>query len=76
MREFKEVVERLSNPSKDYCVAGVSLTADTAILATLQDRVNGLYLHAVETDAARGSFTIFLSTAPDREVRIGWFALG
>ena len=57
-------------------VPGVSLTADTAILATLQDRVAGLYLHAVETDAAQSSFTIFLSKASGREVRIGWFALG
>jgi hypothetical protein len=57
-------------------VSGVRLSADTAILATLQDRVTGLFLHAVETDVAKGAFTIFLSTAPDRDVRIGWFALG
>ncbi len=57
-------------------VPGVPLTADTAILATLQDRVGGLILHAVETNAAKGSFTIFLTTAADRDVRIGWFALG
>ena len=38
--------------------------------------VAGLYLHAVETDAAQSSFTVFLSKAPGREVRIGWFALG
>jgi hypothetical protein len=57
-------------------VPGVQLTADTAILATLQNRVTGLFLHAVETDVAKGSFTIFLNTAPDRDVRIGWFALG
>lgn len=62
--------------SKRVTVSGVPLTADTAILATLQNRVNGLFLHAVETDVANGSFTIFLNTAPDRDVRIGWFALG
>jgi len=62
--------------SASVTVPGVSLTADTAILATLQDRVTGLYLHAVETDAAQGSFTIFLSKAAGRQVRIGWFALG
>ena len=62
--------------SASVTVPGVSLTAETAILATLQDRVAGLYLHAVETDAAQGSFTVFLSKAPGREVRIGWFALG
>jgi len=62
--------------SASATVPGVSLTTDTAILATLQDRVAGLYLHAVETDAAQGSFTVFLSKAPGREVRIGWFALG
>jgi hypothetical protein len=57
-------------------VSGVSLTDGTTILATLQNRVTGLFLHAVETDVAKGTFTIFLSTAPDREVRIGWFAIG
>jgi hypothetical protein len=57
-------------------VSGVRLTSGTAILATLQNHVAGLVLHAVETDPAAGSFTIFLSTAPDRDVRIGWFALG
>jgi hypothetical protein len=62
--------------SASVTVPGVALTADTAILATLQDRVDGLQLHAVETDPATGSFTIFLSTAAARDVRIGWFALG
>jgi hypothetical protein len=62
--------------SASVTVSGVALTAGTAILATLQDRVNNLYLHAVETDVATGSFTIFLSTAPDRDIRIAWFALG
>jgi hypothetical protein len=62
--------------STSVTVPGVALAADTAILATLQNRVTGLYLHAVETDAAKGTFTIFLSTAADHDVRIGWFALG
>jgi hypothetical protein len=57
-------------------VSGAPLTADTAILATLQNRVTGLFLHAVETDVAKGTFTIFLNTAADRDVKIGWFALG
>lgn len=57
-------------------VPGVALTADTAILATLQNQVSGVFLHAVETDAATGSFTIFLSKVPDRDVKVGWFALG
>jgi hypothetical protein len=62
--------------SKSVTVTGVSLTAETAILATLQNRVNGLYLHAVETDAANGSLTIFLSAASDHDIRVGWLALG
>jgi hypothetical protein len=57
-------------------VDGVSLTDGTTILATLQNRLAGLFLHAVETDAARGTFTIFLNAAPDRDVKIGWFAIG
>ena len=62
--------------SKSVTLTGVPLTAGTAILATLQNRVTGLFLHAVQTDVAKGSFTIFLNTAPDREVKIGWLALG
>jgi hypothetical protein len=62
--------------SEHVTVSGVSLSGDTAILATLQNRLGGLFLHAVETDVAKGQFTIFLSAAPDRDVRIGWFALG
>jgi hypothetical protein len=62
--------------SASITVPGVALTPGTAILATLQDRVDGVFLHAVETDVAQGSFTIFLNTAPDRDLRIGWFALG
>jgi hypothetical protein len=62
--------------STSVTVTGVQLTDGTAILATLQNRVTGLFLHAVETDVTKGTFTIFLSAAPDRDVRIGWFALG
>lgn len=62
--------------SKSVSVTGVSLTAETAILATLQNRVEDLYLHAVETDVANGSLTVFLSAAPDHDIRVGWLALG
>jgi hypothetical protein len=69
-------VTRVRRGSRSVRVADVALTADTVILATLQNRQNGIYLHAVETNAAENSFTIFLSGAPERDVRIGWFALG
>jgi hypothetical protein len=62
-------------PSKQS-VTGVALTAGTAILATLQDREDVVYLHAVESDAAAGAFTIFLTAAPGSEARIAWFAVG
>lgn len=62
--------------STSVTVSGVPLTDNTTILATLQNRVTGLFLHAVETDVRKGTFSIFLNTAPDRDVRIGWFALG
>jgi hypothetical protein len=57
-------------------VTGVSQTADSAILATLQDREPGVYLHAVEIDAAAGAFTVFLTAAAPRDMLVGWFALG
>lgn len=57
-------------------VGGVPMTAATVILATLQTRVDGTYLHAVETDVGRESFTIYLTAAPSRDVTLGWFAVG
>jgi hypothetical protein len=56
--------------------AQVAAGADTVILATLQRRVPQVYLHAVETDPAAESFTIFLTAAPHVDVPIAWFALG
>jgi hypothetical protein len=38
--------------------------------------VDHAYLHAVETDPAAGSFTIWMTRAPDVDVTIGWLALG
>jgi hypothetical protein len=57
-------------------VTDVALTQDSAVLATLQNRVHGVYLHAAETDPAAGSFTIFLTAAPAQDVRVAWFAVG
>jgi hypothetical protein len=62
--------------SASAVVSGVPMTAATVILATLQSRVDGTYLHAVETDVAGESFTIYLTAAPSRDVRLGWFAVG
>jgi hypothetical protein len=62
--------------SASAVVSGVPMTSDTVILATLQTRVDGTCLHAVQTDVARGSFTIYLTAAPSRDVTLGWFALG
>lgn len=55
---------------------GVALEDGTVILATLQGREPGVYLHAVRTDQAAGSFTIFLTAAPRADLRIGWLAIG
>jgi hypothetical protein len=54
---------------------GVALLASTVILATLQSRVDKVHIQAVETDPPAGSFTIFLTAAPDVDVPIGWLAL-
>jgi hypothetical protein len=69
-------VARIRRGSASLPVTGVSLTADSAILATLQDREPGVYLHAVEIDAAAGAFTVFLTAAAPRDMLVGWFALG
>lgn len=55
---------------------GLALTEATIILATLQTLVPGVYVHAVQTDPAAGSFTIHLTSAPAAGVSIGWIALG
>jgi hypothetical protein len=55
---------------------GWALSDSTVILATLQDRVDGVHVHAVKVDPALGSFTIFLTRAAASDVRVGWFALG
>jgi len=55
---------------------GVALEESTVILATVQRRVPGVRLHAVETDPAAGSFTTFLTAAPAVEVPVAWFAVG
>jgi hypothetical protein len=54
----------------------VATAPDTVILATLQRRVPHVHLHAVETDPAAGSFTVFLTAAAPVDVPVGWFALG
>jgi hypothetical protein len=54
----------------------VALAPDSVTLATLQTHVPCVYLHAVETDPAAGSFTLFLTDRAAVDVRIGWFAIG
>lgn len=55
---------------------GVTLSDATIVLATLQTRVPGVYVHAVQADPAAESFTIYLTRAPGTSVSIGWIALG
>jgi hypothetical protein len=55
---------------------GLELGDATVILATLQSPVAKVHVHAVEVDAAAGSFTIFLTGTPGIDVKIGWLALG
>jgi hypothetical protein len=55
---------------------GVPVGSDTVILATLQRRIPHICLHAVQTEPAAGSFTIFLTAAPHMDVPVGWLALG
>lgn len=55
---------------------GLVLGDRTVILATLQTPVAETHVHAVEVDAASGSFTIFLTRSAGIDVKIGWLALG
>ena len=69
-------VVRIRRGSRSATVTGVQLTSATAILATLQHRVSGVHLHAVETSPDAGSFTIHLSAGTPAELTVGWLALG
>lgn len=62
--------------SRSVTTTGVELAPGSVILATLQKRVDNVYVHAVETDPAAGSFTIWMTRAPDVDVPIGWLAIG
>jgi hypothetical protein len=62
--------------SSRVTVRGVELTEASAILATLQRRASGVHLHAVETNSAAASFTIYLTAASPRELPVAWFVLG
>lgn len=55
---------------------GLELGDATVVLATLQSRAANVHVHAVEVDAAAGSFTIFLTGSPGSDVKIGWLAIG
>jgi hypothetical protein len=55
---------------------GLTLNQATIILATPQTRAPGVHVHAVQTDPAAESFTIYLTRAPETSVSIGWIALG
>ena len=69
-------VATVQRGSTNVRVTGVPLTSASAILATLQHRLNDAYLHAAETDAPAESFTIFLTRAPAQDIAVAWFALG
>jgi hypothetical protein len=62
--------------SASATVTGVSVMEGTVILATLQRREDGVRLHAVETNPAAGSFTIYLTAPPAAGLPVGWFAIG
>ena len=58
-------------------VTGVSLSADSFVLATIQDHIGGLSISGVVPAVAGSSFTIFLSgTVPHRKtIQVGWFVV-
>jgi hypothetical protein len=69
-------VTRIRRGSRSARVTGVPMTSATAILATLQRRVSGVHLHAVETSPDTGSFTIHLNAGTPADLTVGWLALG
>ena len=57
--------------AKTVTLSGVSTTS--FVLATLQNNVSGLYIRAVVP--ASGSFRIYLSKSPGRNVSVSWLVL-
>src|SRR5262245_56271945 len=56
-------------------VADIPLGAASVVLATLQERIDGLSVEAAVPDAKRRSFTLFLSRKVLRPVTVAWFVV-
>lgn len=57
-------------------VAGVGLTEQSLVLATLQRGRHGVWIRAANPDPVTGSFTIVLNKAPGKRLPVAWFVLG
>lgn len=54
---------------------GIALSANTFILATLQQKRAGVYLAAAVPNPGAGSFTIHLNKAVTKDTTVGWFII-
>jgi hypothetical protein len=55
--------------------SGIALTAESLILATLQQNRPGVYVQAAVPDISRNSFTIHLTKAVTGRTRVAWFVV-
>jgi hypothetical protein len=53
-----------------------ALTADTLVLATLQQNRAGIYIQAAVADPATGQITIYLNKAVPAATKVAYFVLG
>jgi hypothetical protein len=54
---------------------GVTLTAASLVLATMQQNLTGIYVRAAVPNTAAGSFTLYLSKSPSVSAKVAWFVV-
>jgi len=74
---FPRTAGRLTVPAgATQATQPASVTSDSIVLATIQQDVAGVSLHAAVPAPAGGSFTVFLTQVAPINITVGWFVLG
>lgn len=65
----------VSAGSSKVTKTGITLTAASLVLATLQQHVSGVYVQAAVPHVSQSSFTIYLSKAVAATTKVAWFVV-
>jgi hypothetical protein len=69
-------VMTISAGSSSVIKRNVPMTAESLVLATLQDHVPGVWVASAVPGADGQSFTVYLNVAVKARTRVGWFVVG